>query len=131
MNCHQFKCFCGRNFTFQRHLSYHLRKDHNYDVAIKYLECAICHFKGVKTALFDHFENQHDLEIKSSKLQFETFELFECWKKTTEKDTCACFVKSSGSRTVNGKSLQNIRVNHFSYLETKKKRLSTQFFHQP
>ncbi|GFY65921.1 zinc finger protein 432-like isoform X1 [Trichonephila inaurata madagascariensis] len=73
---------------------------------IKQVRCNICCADLIsKKALKDPIDLKHNIAIEKETRTFDTFEDFELWKESVEKQTSSLYVKNTGSKseTMGGK----------------------------
>ncbi|XP_060534302.1 zinc finger protein 572-like [Cylas formicarius] len=92
-NCKQ----CNSEFDMLKKLVLHRRSQH--EIRNKMLKCPLCQFTGPSSKhLIGHYRTGHSLTVDCETVEFKTFEEFQDWKITTEKQTFSSFVNMHGFR---------------------------------
>ncbi|XP_071040759.1 uncharacterized protein [Parasteatoda tepidariorum] len=86
---------CGANFNSDKNFNQHL-KSHTSVVPNEYWKCPLCDKKSSKTIILQHLQSDHELSLDIETLNFSTFDDFQNWKKSIEKDSMSAYLVQRG-----------------------------------
>ncbi|KAH1008338.1 uncharacterized protein LOC109535894 isoform X1 [Dendroctonus ponderosae] len=102
--CYPYKCpECPKQFSGVTNFNAH-KKIHQTKIVTgnrsNQLKCPLCKYEdNLKSKLIHHFEENHQIVVKSENMQFDSEEQFDIWKLEEEKSTKSCFIKKRGAKT--------------------------------
>lgn len=91
---YKFNCrYCHRRFNRANNLTNHERIAHNIKTEKKLHKCPVCYNEFEISLINQHLDTDHDIQLKTEVLRFESYDEFVSWKCNIERDTNTYFAK--------------------------------------
>ncbi|XP_060522066.1 uncharacterized protein LOC132699405 isoform X2 [Cylas formicarius] len=126
---YNFKCECGKNFTYKKHFDAHRRKIHNdpksYLLKDIYRNkfCPLCDFSAkLRNEMIKHYEVIHKISFVEEKYTFASQPEFLLWKRKIESETRSKYI-NKGTQVCPNRKVTSFYCHRSGHYVTKGKGL--------